>query len=249
MESGVLDRLKATKLDYSAYGALPVPEDMYLVEDSNPEKSKGKTVFKQFEKLNYLRKNLRNLDGYIRKNNGESLMDWLVANKCGINEKVLEKIGAHNNETGGISAYFFNLQNYYDEQEHLYDNMEATSKMSPDINRILGPLREKRREKRKNRREMRRLQMKDMQSDGKGYLVIEVEEPVNVSHNANGEIEKENSEELKDVVIKPNDKAEEKPAASVLKDARGTIAIWMAGTLITLTVITIGAAYINSKTQ
>ena len=238
MEMDVLSKLKEAKLDYSAYGKMPIPEEVLSIEEDKD----NRRTYKQWEKLNYLRKHLRILDQYIRTNMGESINDWLAANRCGLSDHVIKKIGAHNNATGGISAYFFNLQHYYDEQEHLYDNMEATAKMPPDVHRELAPMRDGRRDKRKNRREMRRIQMKGMKADGKGYLVIEVEEPVNVLHNANGEGDGGTERTVEE--NKPLDSPVEhkdKPAAAV-RNMKSTIGIVIAGAIITITVLAIAAS-------
>ena len=238
MGTQLFEQLKDVKLDYSAYGALPILEDVVLIAPQKPEDVKLRTVFKQWEKLNYLRKHLRILDGYIRFNKGLVLKDWLAIKKCDLSNHVVEKIGDHNNDTGGISAYFFNLQNYYDEQEHHYDNMEALSTVPPDIKRHIDALRVARRGKRKMRGEMRRLQMRDLKKSDKGYLVIEVEEPANVMHNADGGEQKETAPPPKPDVKKPESpKPDDKPAMDVLTKVKSNITVWIAGTAITLTVV------------
>lgn len=177
MKNALAEKLKEVKIDYSAYGTLPIREDAYLIQPASEEDKKNKTLFKQWEKLNYIRKNLKILDRYIKTSGSEKLTDWLKKNNVGMSTVVLEKIGSHTNETGGISAYFFNLQKFYDEQEIIYDIKEALAHVPADFSGAIDAMRKEREEKRNGRGKTRKLFIRDMKLDGKGYLNIPEEMP------------------------------------------------------------------------
>lgn len=225
MKPNLADQLKDLKLDFSSYARLPIREDVLIFENGDT-----KTVLKQWEKLNYLRKHLQTIDRYIQNNKSEILNDWLKANNTNLSQHVLDKIGSHNNATGGISAYFYNLQNFYDQEEQVYDGMEAGYKMPVDLVKPVLDMRLSRKEKRENRRSVRKIKVKDMKADGKGYLTVVVEEPMKMA--------------AADGAGQP--KADTAAVENVLKSAKSNMAIWIGGGLIAITVI---AIYANSKSE
>lgn len=233
------EKLSGLTLDFKSYGKLPMRDDVYLIEQPDPEDNKKKTLLKQSEKLISLRKHLDTIDKYIRLNKGEAIDDWLLENKLSLSDFVLKKLKGHNNNTGGISAYFYNLQNFYDEQEAIYDKMESVSEIPADFKNALDILREERGEKRKTRSEERRLLVKDMKKDGKGYLEIEIEEEPTVEES----VSKEESEKLKNGGEKTITEQTEK-----IKKTTKNIPIWIAGTIIFVTGVMVFVSSTNKET-
>lgn len=221
MNPSLADQLKDVKLDTSDYSRLPIREDVLVFKKNDKE---DKDLLKQWEKLHYLRNHLKTINRYIQKNKGEKLYDWLRANNTGLSKMVLDKIGNHNNETGGISMYFLNLQNFYDGEEEKYDKMESDTSMPGDLQTIVREMMEARTEKRQLRRKARKLQMRDMKKDGKGYLYVDVEEPKKVE-----EVKEEKKETPKEVEV----------VQDAIKKTKSNIAVWIAGTIITIGVISL----------
>lgn len=220
MKASLADQLKEAKLDYSSYGRLPIREDVLVFRKGDEE---NKDIMKQWEKLSYLQKHLSTIDRYIQHNKGEKIGEWLKSNNIKISKIVFDKIGGHNNATRGISAYFLNLQNFYDQEEEKYDKMEEDSNVPSDMKNIAEDLRKTRAEKRQMRRKTRKLKMRDLHADGKGYLQVDLEEPA----------------------VKEEPKTEEKKAEDAVVDAvkktKKNIGIWVAGTVILVTAIAIAA--------
>lgn len=171
------EKLKGLKLNFKTYGDLPIGEDVVLIQPLDGNSEYNKALYKQWEKLIYIQRSLGTLNKYIQNNQGEKFGEWLKINQLRTSDEVYKKLHSHNNETGGISAYFFNLQTFYDEQEALYDNMEASGVAPADFKVAVLKLREERGDKRKTRGEERKIHLKDMKKDGKGYLYVELEEP------------------------------------------------------------------------
>ena len=167
MKNQIADKLKGAKLDFAAYGTLPIRGDVLLFVLPSKEDQEKRTLLNQWEKLKYLRNHLTSIDKYIRSNKGETVNEWNKVNPGGLSQKVLDKIGAHNNKTAGISSYFFNLQNYYDESEALYDAMESKANVLAEDIAIVEGMRKLRGDKRTNRRAMRKIIVKGMKADGK----------------------------------------------------------------------------------
>lgn len=220
----IADQLKDIPLDFSAYGILPMREDVLLFVPKDEEQRKAKAILKLWEKLNYLRNHMRAFDEYLKKNNGETVSEWRKKHNAGFSPKVIEAIGAYNNSTGGISAYFFNLQNYFDEQEELYDRMEASADLPADCSATIEKLREQRKYKRKNRRVIRKEQMQKLKADGKGYIEINLGD-----ESAPNENEKNTKAEAE--AIKSDETKIEEATAAVVKKT-SNIGIWIAGTVI-----------------
>lgn len=231
MKSSISEQLKNVKTepaDVSEYGQLPLREDVVVFEES---------TIKQWDKLRIIRKNLKVVEKYLSSNNGEKLNVWIAETKNdGASKVVLEKIGNHNDATGGISAYYLNLQNYYDQEEKKYDELEAKDIVPDDVKASTGEKREVRAEKRKTRGQVRKLKMRDLKRDEKGYLVVEIEEPAVL--NADGG---QNDEEKKEI------ETPKKVGDEVLKKTKNNVGIWIAGTLITITAVTTIVALTNTN--
>lgn len=224
MKPTLSDQLKDFKLDFSDYGRLPIREDVIVFDASDAEKNKS--IMKLWERLNYLRKHLKIIDRYIQHNKGETLIEWLQQTNQALSEKVLKEIGNYNNETGGISAYFLNLQDFYDKQEAMYDDAESKVTIPDDLKNAVNELRPTRLDKRKARSKTRKIKFKDMKKDNKGYFKVEIEEPV---APADGDV-KEKLEGIKEKL------ETEKKMKEVEKKTK-SIGIWIAGTLIAVTAI------------
>ena len=230
MKKDILDQLKDVKLDFSTYARLPVRDDILIINDP-----KEGALLKQWEKLNYLRKHLKILDEYISNNKGQTLAQWLSGWKRGLSKIVLDKIGSHNNDTGGISVYFLNLQTFYDEQEAVYDALEARAAVPADLKEPVGAMREARAEKRKNRAVVRKARQKDLKADNKGYLLFTVEE-----EPAAAEEEKKEEE-----VPKKEEEKKTTPEEKIKK--AGKVGVWIAGIVITVTAITVIGCALTKK--
>lgn len=218
MNPSLADQLKNVKLDSSDYSRLPIREDVLVFKDSA-------NVMKQWNKLVSLQSHLKVINRYIQRNKGEKLNDWLKTNNLVLSRNVLDKIGNHDNATGGISAYFLNLQNFYDGEEEKYDAMEENGGVPDDLQRILKEMRDARAEKRATRRKVRKLKLKDLKADGKGYLIVNVEEP---------EAPKE----------EPKKTVEEKKLEDAVKGAGKNIGKWV---LIAVGSVAVLALIANSK--
>lgn len=224
------EKLKGIKLNFKTYGDLPIGEDVVLISPIDGNEGYSKALYKQWEKLIYIQRSLGVLNKYIQNNDGEKFGEWLKANQLTTSDEVYKKLHGHNNETGGISAYFFNLQTFYDEQEALYDNMEASGKAPEDFKTAILKLREERGDKRKTRGEERKIVVKDMKKDGKGYLYVELEEPpVAEEKKSNSEVkaEKAITEEV-----------------SKIKKSTKNLGIYVAGSLIFVAIV---VAVVNSS--
>src|SRR3990167_3007178 len=127
MKPSLADQLKEAKFNFSDYARLPIKEDVLIFKKPSGSDADDDALMKQWEKLQYLQKHLKTINRYIQKNKGEKLNEWLKINNVGLSKIVLNKIGNHNNETGGISSYFFNLQNFYDIEEEKYDKVEENA--------------------------------------------------------------------------------------------------------------------------
>lgn len=220
MQNSIQNTLLNAKLDFSTYANLPIHEDIVLIKEIN----NNDEVLKLWDKLNYLRKNLKILDRYIETNKGEKLKDWLVTDKSGMAPAVMDKVGNHNNLTGGITSYFYNLQNFYDEQEELYDALELTLKIPHDIKPGLKRMADEREQKRKNRRVTRKLHLKDLKTDDLGYLLVEIEPEPELQLNADGDGTQPGVNPNKN----PNNPTDDK-VVEVVKNRSGKIIVWVAG--------------------
>lgn len=231
MNASLAEQLKGASLNFNDYGRLPMREDMLLFG-----KTEGQPpVIKQWDKLRLIRKNLFVLSKYLQKNNGETVSDWIHNNRESLSDNAIAKIGNYNDETGGISAYFFNLQNFYDQQEQDYDATESKSIAPPDAKEAINKMRLTRTEKRKVRGVLRKEKLKNLKSDGKGFLVVEMDEPPTPAPVKNADGEKPIAENPKPVIEKkPTDAAVEE-----IYKTRRKIGIALAGTVIFITAVTL----------
>ena len=231
MKPSIGDQMKNIKLDFSEFGRLPIREDVLEFDRGKPESNKA--ILKQWGKLNLLRKHLQILDKYIQTNKGESVAEWLLERQdLGFAQHVLNEIGKYNNSTGGISAYFLNLQDYYDKNEQLYDDMETKVSMPDDLKNSVAALRPSREEKRKNRSKSRKIKFRDMKKNNKGFFVVEVEEPQAVEEkNSDAETPAEKETQLSETVKKANKK----------------IGLYFAGAMIAITAIGVAISLSGNK--
>lgn len=235
----IADQLKNIELDFNAYAMLPIREDVLLFEAKDEEQRKNQAILKQWEKLKYLRNHFRALDEYLKKNTGETINEWRKKHNAGFSQKVLEAIGPYNNSTGGISAYFFNLQNFFDEQEEIYDRMEAAATMPADCATTIPKLREQRKHKRTNRRVIRKDKTNKLKADGKGYLEVDLGEEVEVKEKAetmSADASEAAAEETKVT----------EATASIVKKT-SNIGVWIAGTVIVVAAVVAIAAASTEK--
>ena len=127
MKSNLADQLKNVTIDWSTkdYGKIPQPEQLFSLQQKLP-KEEADALAAQWETLKLLRKNLLSLDKYIKENRGETLAQWVRASGNGIADRVYKEMGNANDSTKGITGYFLNLQNVYDNEEEKYDKMESS---------------------------------------------------------------------------------------------------------------------------
>lgn len=235
MNASLADQLKVTSLNFNDYGRLPMREDVLLFKQKEGEAP----ILKQWDKLRLIRKNLFVLNKYLQKNKGETVSEWLYDNKEHLSDNTIHKIGNHNNETGGISAYFFDLQNFYDHQEQEYDFAESKNTAPADAQKAINEMRLTRSTKRKARGIIRKEKLKNLKTDGKGFLLVAIEEPpiAEPVKNADGKTEAKPSE-------KPvTEKKETDKAVEEIRKTRKKIAIYFAGSIFLITAITLMVKY------
>ncbi|KKR29673.1 MAG: hypothetical protein UT61_C0025G0005 [Candidatus Woesebacteria bacterium GW2011_GWA1_39_8] len=240
-DSRVIWKTELLKLDFRKYGNLPNRELLAKYESDN-DYAVLIALRNQLRKLKTLRKNLFALDKYIQAQTKENLSEWLQRNKIGISEIVSNKIGGYNNSTGGISAYFLNLQKYYDEEEVKYSDIESNfmiPKKDEAIQKKFAEDKKERDEKRQNRFKVRKLLFRDLEKGGKGYLVVEFEEPQRADKKQFAADENEKPKEVKPEI---SEKLEEQ-----IKQHSKKTAIYLAGSLIIITIIGIAIATSGKK--
>lgn len=222
------DKLAGLKLDYEDYGQLPIRLDVLAFTPPN-----GKSIepiVAQFDKLLYIRNHLKKIDEYIKANTKVPINEWNATHGKALSTTVLSKLKGHNNETGGISAYFHDLQAIYDSEEATYDSMEAQCKITDGTKGSIDDLRGGRMEKRKTRGDERKILVKDLKKDGRGFLFVEVEE-------APAKDDKKD-EEKKEVSADGNkDGAKIQEEVEDIKKDTKKIGIYVAGFIVTLTVV------------
>lgn len=234
MNASLADQLKATSLNFNDYGRLPMREDVLLFKHKEGEIP----LLKQWDKLRLIRKNLFVLNKYLQKNKGETVSEWLYDNKEHLSDNALNKIGNYNDETGGISAYFFDLQNFYDQQEQEYDFAESKNTAPADAQKAINEMRLTRSTKRKARGIIRKEKLKNLKTDGKGFLLVTIEEPPvpEPVKNADGKTEAK-SEKL------VTEKKETDKAVEEIRKTRKKIAIYFAGAVFLITTIALVVQY------
>ncbi|KKS77127.1 MAG: hypothetical protein UV51_C0010G0032 [Candidatus Woesebacteria bacterium GW2011_GWC1_42_9] len=225
MKASFADQLKGQTFNFAEYGYLPIREDVILFK----EKDAWVPIIKLWEKLNYVRNHLRLINDYINKNKGETVDEWLRANGKTMSDLVRKEIGSHNNSTGGISAYFYNLQHFFDAEEEKYDASEGKAEIPESIRSANETMRRQRGEKRAARRKIRKEKLKDLKRDGKGFLLVDLGTPVS---NVDAEIKKV-ADKVAGVPGIPTDMAEK-----INKSTKG-IGIVIAGTVIFVGVVSL----------
>jgi len=232
------EKLKDLKLDYSAYGRLPMQLDVLAitVPDDKPKDS----LTKQLDKLRYIRQHLQKIDDYIKSETKDPINVWDSKNGGGLSTKVLSELKGHNNETGGVSAYFYNLQVIYDEQEALYDSMESQSKAPADAEKMLLTLRNERGEKRKTRAVERKIMVKDLKKDGKGYLYIETESGPSKEDKEAEEKKSADGEKAKEEEIVNKE-------TEIIKKSTKKVGIYVAGFMVFVTLVAVTVAAMREE--
>ena len=186
MNASLAEQLKNISIDWSTkdYGKIPLPEQLFALQQKLP-KEEADALAAQWETLKLLRKNLLSLDKYIKENRGETLAQWVRATGNGIADRVYKEMGNANDSTKGITGYFLNLQNVYDNEEEKYDKMESSKStvkgapvsLTPEFdNAHFEVMRIERGSMRKNRTKSRNLRLKDLRKDKLGYIILD-EEP------------------------------------------------------------------------
>ena len=232
MKPSLADQLKAINFDFHEYGRLPIRETILILS----KKPKGEYIQALWEKLLLIRKNLKIVDKYIHNNKNETINEWIYNNQNeGMSHIVLSKIGNRNNETGGVTAYFLDLQKFYDQEEEKYNKIESEIKIPEDDQRCIYKFREERREKSKERAKIRQLKTKELKKEGKGFFMIAADEPV----------KKESVDNSSPIKKESIDNSSPIPLAAIGK-AKKNIELWIAGTLITITAISTFVA-LNKK--
>jgi len=246
MKPTLAEQLRGIKLDYQEYGRLPIHEDVLVFGVKKNEDGKivsDRELLRQWKKLNLLRKNLKILNSYIQQNKdnkGETLNGWVArTGNRGISHLILKQIGDHTNETGGISAFFLNLQNFYDLQEEKYDALEMASQVSGDMEKSVLAMRDARQAKRRTRKKARKLKFKEMNTDGKGYLLIAAEEPTIEAPEAKKEPQGKSEPDKKDG---GGESPKNDAADKAMKKVKRNMQILVAGTIITVAVVATVAA-------
>lgn len=231
------DKLKELKLDYSTYGSLPQRLDVLaiIVPDGKPQSG----LVNQLDKLFYIRKHLQKVDDYIKSGTKDPINIWDANTKAGLSTKVLSELKGHNNETGGISKYFYNLQKLYDDQEAIYDKMESECRVPEDTKSVIEKLRSERGEKRKTRSDLRKILVKDLKKDGKGFLYIEVEKEPGVE-----DLKKQDQNNASG---KEDDAVEIKNETEKIKKSTKKIGIYFAGFTVVLTLVAVAIAATNKE--
>ena len=229
------DKLKDLKLDYSAYGKLPMRLDVMVIEVPN-EKPEG-ALIAQFDKLTYMRQHLQKLDEYIKMKTDETLGEWDTRLKAGISTYVLKELRNYNNETGGISAYFHDLQKRYNEEEAKYDKMESQCNAPEDIAKAVSDLSKDRADKRKTRAEELKILVKDLKKDGKGYLFVSIE---------NAPVADKKEDTVLAATSETESKIVEKETEEIKKSTK-KVGIVIAGITIFVTAVLVGVSMSGKK--
>lgn len=172
MNASLKDQLKDVPNEVHEYGRLPQREYVLVVQIN------ANDILPIWDRLNGVKKNLRVLSRYIETNKGEGFADWVQASSAPAAQKVLTAIGNRNNDTGGVSAYYYDLQRFFDSEEQKYDDLESTTAVPNDIRQILMELRFERNQCRTSRKVIRKVKMKELKDAGKGEFPKQVKPTV-----------------------------------------------------------------------
>lgn len=227
-KSILAEKLSGLKLDYSAYGQMPIRLDVLAIVPPKDKPAEG--LINQYDKINYIKRHLQKVDDYLKSGSKLPINLWDAETKAGISTKVLSELKGHNNETGGISMYFYNLQNALDIEEALYDKMESECELPGDTKKQIIALREERGEKRKTRTALRKILVKDLKKDGKGYLYIEVEKEPDPE-------EKKKKEDEEKLAAEGKVQEEVKKETEKIKKTTSKVGVYVAGTVIFVTIV------------
>ena len=239
-KSILAEKLSGLKLDYEAYGHMPMRLEVLAIVPPKDKAPDG--LVKQYDKITYIKQHLQKVNDYIKSGTKKPINIWDAETKAGLSTRVLSELKGHNNETGGISMYFYNLQNLYDIEEALYDKMESECELPADSKKQILALRAERLEKRKTRSAERKILVKDLKKDGKGYLYVEVEkEPEAV------EKEKKKKEEEERLAADGAIKEEVKKETEKIKKTTSKVGVYVAGTVIFVTLV--AAVWAASKEE
>ena len=225
-KSILAEKLSGLKLDYDAYGHMPMRLEVLAIVPPKDKAPDG--LVKQYDKINYIKQHLSKVDDYIKSGTKKPINIWDAETKAGLSTKVLSELKGHNNETGGISMYFYNLQNLYDIEEALYDKMESECELPADSKKQILALRGERGEKRKTRSAERKILVKDLKKDGKGYLYVEVEKEPDAEKKKEEEEKLAAEGAIKDEVKKETEK---------IKKTTSKVGVYVAGTVIFVTLV------------
>lgn len=242
--SVLADKLAGLKLDFSEYGQLPLRLDVQAMKA--PEGKIIDAILAQYDKLHYIQNHLKKIDEYIKSGSKEPINEWNATHGKTLSTAVLSKLKGHNNETGGISAYFHDLQTIYDQEETIYDKMESQCIITDGTKAVTDAMRNERDEKRKTRSGKRRILVRDLKKDGKGFLFVAVEDTPSADEN-----KEHKQEDKKEEVHSANggDKVSDtiKEETLEIKKTTNKIGIYVAGFIITLTVVIAVASATGDK--
>lgn len=235
MNDSLTDQLKNIKLDYRAYGRLPQRVEVFTISKEQKKEEDGKALLDKWALLNYLRKQLMILDKYLQDGGEDTLKDWLSDNSEGLSEQAYKTLAGHNNQTGGISAYFLNLQKKYDQEEAAYDKLEKKADIPEYLKEETKAFRAERIEKRKVRAKIQKMRFKGMKKDEKGYLYYSLEDPPRSLEAI------ENSKDKKEEPVDKKEEPAEQGDAQAMEDVGERIGIAIAG--VTIFVAAVGVAW------
>lgn len=240
MNDTLAGQIGEIKFDFSDYGQLPVKNDIIVLSKAQPPEQ-CEIIYKQWETLNYLLKNLQTLNEYLQTNKGETLNAWLAQTKSGISKSVVAKLGNHTNKTGGITAYFLNLQKIYNEEEAKYDNYEKKASVPDYFQGDAMNMQLRRLEKRKNRTASIKIQFRDLKKDDKGYLYVNLDEPEIIKTEEAAPEQKKTYADDSDTEIPA------KPAVNIVKKEKSNVGIWVAVSVIAIVLIFAGFKFLGNK--
>lgn len=245
MKPSIKEQLSTLNFNFGAYGPMPIADDVLLF--------KNQPIFKKYQDLYYIRQNLKTLNDYLKQNKGETLNDWLKQYNQTLSVNITGQVGKYNNNHGGISGLFYNLQNMYDIEEANYDAMESQLSVGDisvrnDLNKMLG----QRVAKRRNRSTMRKKLVNNLKTNNLGYIVVDIESEAPAQNAAGPQPNNTEKTEVNSTPAPENKEAEttntNKPAQpnNITQVKRKNIGIKIAGTIL---FVTLASIIISAGTQ
>lgn len=235
MEKTLGEQLSEIKLDKRVFGKLPLREGMVEIDRVAPDFK----LYDHWKNLNYLRKHLYIIDKYLQGNKGETLNGWLMNTGQFLSTKVVEAIGGFNNNKKGITLYFLNLQQIYDEKEKQYDTAEAAClnsvQMPHEIRDEFRMYNDERTQKRDERKSFRNFHFKHLRKNKEGFFELSVPE---VEINPSDKMVN-NKQVIEETKINYNAGGEEAKAV-IEKSKESHIGIYIAGAVIFIAGIFVG---------